>query len=147
MGRVGTSALLLAVGAFFAFYAWTLMADDYWLSVRGIQTDATVVDYLVGFKSGGEVKLTFHDRAGQVVEAVTDRVWQSPWPKAGDTIRILYDPEDPAGRLRDPRVGDNTVAAMLVSVMALGAGLTGALVAVGALDLSRRTHLWRGFRR
>jgi hypothetical protein len=93
--------------------------------------------------AGGDATLQFKDRDGRVVEAVTDAVMATPQPAPGDIIQIVYDPQDPAGRVRDERVGEMVAIPVLLMVFALIALGTGILVATGVLDLSRLTRWWR----
>jgi hypothetical protein len=135
---VGNSILLIAVAVFFSWYAWMAYATDSALAVRGVHTTATIVSY-----ASGDATLQFKDREGRLIEAVTDRVMATPRPAPGDIIQVVYDPQDPAGRVRDARLGDIVGVTVLLVVSAVIALVTGILVAAGVLDLSRLTRWWR----
>ena len=139
MGRVGYSVVLVAVAVFFSWYAWMAYDTDNALAVRGVHTAATIVSY-----ASGDATRQFKDRDGRLIEAVTDAVMATPQPAPGDIIQIMYDPLDPAGRVRDERVGDMVAIQVLLMVFALIAFGTGILVATGVLDLSRLTRWWHG---
>jgi hypothetical protein len=135
MGRVWNSVLLLGMAVFFAAYAWMASSTDTALASRGIQTDATVVSSIWG-KGGTQTTLRFTDRDGHPIEATTNEVRGTP--AAGTVIRIVYDPADPTGHVRDIRLGDDTWITVVLGLMATGCALYGTLIAVGAVRPPRR---------
>ncbi len=138
MGRRGTTILMFAMTVFFGAYAWMTGATDEALATRGVQTDATVVDY-----SARDAVLRYTDQQGRQVEAYTRDVQGRP--AVGEVVRIVYDPESPTDRVRDVRLGDQGFPMALLVIAAAGFGLFGVLTATGVITtpmLRRWSRKW-----
>lgn len=142
MGRVGNSVVLIAASIFFAAYAWMAYSGDHALAVRGVHAEATIVRYAFGKDT-----LEFRDQHGQVIDTVSSEVKGASWLAPGDVIQVVYDPEDPAGNVRDVRLGDRTVETVLLTLIAVTVGGFGVLEALGIVNITRWSRRWMGLPR
>ncbi|MGN9766989.1 DUF3592 domain-containing protein [Micromonospora sp. SD12] len=106
------------------------------LDAYGVRAAATVLE-VHDLQRDSYVVAAFTTADGHhVVTQVSDYYWR-PRPRVGDAATVLYDPADPAGIVRDVRIGDDSVMAWL------GVGLGVALGLGGGVFLWRTWSMWR----
>lgn len=137
MGKVGNSLVLFAVTIMFAAFTWMSAETEHALAVRGVQTDAVIVDQ--SFKA---VTLRFSDQTGKTVETVTNSIYGTPRPATGDVIKVVYDPQAPTERVRDVRISGGPFMTVLLALATVAAGCVGILVALGVIDVEKLSRRW-----
>lgn len=106
------------------------------LAAYGVRAEATVLE-VHHLQRDSYVVAAFTTADGlRVVAQVSDYYWNPP-PVVGDAATVLYDPADPAGIVRDVRLGDDSVMAWLGVVLAVAWGVGGGVL------LWRTWSMWR----
>ncbi|MGW0231576.1 DUF3592 domain-containing protein [Actinopolymorpha singaporensis] len=113
-GLLGATAL--------ALIAITLAYDSHVLATRGQVADAVVLDKILPktSKEAARITVRFTTKDGRQVEDWTESfVDHDPSVHEGDTIRVLYDPDDPA-IFQDARWGNDYTGSAVFGAGAIG---------------------------
>ncbi|MEU4560103.1 DUF3592 domain-containing protein [Actinoplanes sp. NPDC023936] len=96
----GMGVVVVALFSWLTYQNWT---NDLALADRGVETTARVTD--VGSK--GRVRVEFTTADGRQVSTLVGQGDEADGTRAGDTIPIAYDPQNPTSEVRDTRVPEN----------------------------------------
>ncbi|MEV4536696.1 DUF3592 domain-containing protein [Asanoa sp. NPDC049518] len=108
---IGLGAVVVLAFAVATFGVWR---NDVALNERGVETSARVVAVSDG--KNKRVRVEFGAADGRRVEALIGQgdVTSDPRPRVGDTVPIVYDPQEPTADVRDSRVAPNHRSAYML---------------------------------
>ncbi|NTW41061.1 MAG: DUF3592 domain-containing protein [Cellulomonadaceae bacterium] len=115
--------MLAGVIALVAAMVFAGMGFEAWQTDRRLEAapiaEAVIAEVHDGFRSNDYLVVDFEAASGRRVHARLDEGFWSPYPSAGDVIRIRYDPNEPTELLRDVRRGDDRGAVVIGAVAAI----------------------------